>query len=365
MKKRIIISESEKKTILGLYGLLKEDVNNPKYKIKDTFKNVEESGVLLLKNIDSNESRYNFLNSGLGDKKNFTEWDWSPDIDVFENDFSKIYVKITKQEYDTLYDKLKKSAKKEEPKNNDVEKETPKEKTSKTTKNDSDESITISGIVKQGTIDGKKGVVDATVTIEEKEDENNSKSVETDGSGGFKVILPYVGKYKVTVVKKGFQSYSKTFNFNDDVNFNIPLTPKKGIIPNIKRKVQNIIDKLKDYYDTRDPKEDNAILFGKNNEEKDKEIWENSESQQEYCRNFTEHYFNFVITTNYEMDDVDGANRMSPDDEKLNQAKNFIMFCKKQYGNKLFASSIETKRKFDKIFATLQNLPPKVKRYQI
>jgi hypothetical protein len=26
---------------------------------------------------------------------------------------------------------------------------------------------------------------------------------------------------------------------------------------------------------------------------------------------------------------------------------------------------METKRKFDKIFATLQNLPPKVKRYQI
>lgn len=273
MKKRIIISESEKKTILGLYGLLKEDPSDTQ-----KYKN------------DSDENK---------------------------------------------------------------------------TKNDSDESITISGIVKQGTIDGKKGVVDATVTIEEKDDENNSKSVETDGNGAFKIVLPYVGKYKVTVEKKGFQSYSKTFNFNDDVNFNIPLTPKKGIIPNIKRKVQNIIDKLKDYYDTRDPKEETAIIFTEYSNYREKDIWEESESQQEYCRNFTEYYYNFIIGTNSDTKNAEQANSWAPDDEKLNQAKNFIMFCKKQYGNKLFASSIETKRKFDKIFTTLQNLPPKVKRYEI
>jgi hypothetical protein len=64
--------------------------------------------------------------------------------------------------------------------------------------------------------------------------------------------------------------------------------------------------------------------------------------------------------------DAEYVNDQSTDYETLLPiAKNFIIDCKKQYGNKLFASSIETKRKFDKIFSTLQNLPPKLKRYEI
>jgi hypothetical protein len=359
MKKRIIISESEKKTILGLYNLLKEDVTND-FKVGDTFlwdlKSIGQIELILINKIDSEYIHVTVTELyDSGEKK---VWEGLYKIPQFEDFTKNNWSKIDKTEYDKIisdYDANQKS------KNNGAEKQT----TNNETKKDLDESITISGIVKQGTIDGKKGVVDAIVTIEEKDDENNSKSAETDGNGAFKVVLPYVGKYKVTVEKKGFQSYSKTFNFNDDVNFNIPLSPKKGIIPKIKRGVQNIIDKLKDYYDTRDPKEETAIVFAEYSEDREKELWEESESQQEYCRNFTEYYYNFIIETNGDTKNVEQANNRAPDDEKLNQAKNFIMFCKKQYGNKLFASSIETKRKFDKIFATLQNLPPKVKRYQI
>ena len=351
MKKRIIISESEKNTILGLYNLLKEDPSDTqKYKNGETYKYESGNQLYKVKSFNDETKEYTLLFSAYDGGGNFGTNDFIVTEKWFGDKIQNNKLKkITQQEYETSLKEMSSKSK----------------NTENETKKDSDESITISGIVKQGTIDGKKGVIDAIVTIEEKDDKNNSKSAETDVSGGFKVVLPYVGKYRVTVEKKGYQTYSKTFNFNDDVTFNIPLSPKKGIIPKIKRGVQNIIDKLKDYYDTRDPIIENAILFTRNGEERDEEIWEDSESQQEYCRNFTEHYFNFVIVTNNEVDDVDGAKGRSPDDEKLNGAKNFIMFCKKQYGNKLFASSMETKRKFDKIFATLQNLPPKVKRYQI
>ncbi len=241
MKKRIIISESEKKTILGLYNLLKEDVTND-FKVGDTFlwdlKSIGQIELILINKIDSEYIHVTVTELyDSGEKK---VWEGLYKIPQFEDFTKNNWSKIDKTEYDKIisdYDANQKS------KNNGAEKQT----TNNETKKDLDESITISGIVKQGTIDGKKGVVDAIVTIEEKDDENNSKSAETDGNGAFKVVLPYVGKYKVTVEKKGFQSYSKTFNFNDDVNFNIPLSPKKGIIPKIKRGVQNIIDKLKDY----------------------------------------------------------------------------------------------------------------------
>jgi len=355
MKKRIIISESEKKTILGLYGLIKEGVT-PKFKVNDNFKSEDNKHVLILQNIDTKNEHYRFLHSEINQDGQFMESSWTPSIEFFDE--TTMYSKIEKEEYDRILGELKKS-KKQEKTNTEYKK--PKEKTN----NDSDESVTISGVVKENTIDGKKGVSDATLTFEDTDDKENVKTEETDINGNFKVILPYVGKYKVTVEKKEFQTYSKTFNFNDDITFNIPLIPKKGIIPKIKRKVKDIVDKLKDYYNTRDPKEDEAIVFTKYSDYREKDLWEESESQQEYCRNFTEYYYNFIIETNSDTKNAEQANSWAPDDEKLNQAKNFIMFCKKQYGKKLFASSLETKRKFDKIFSTLQNLPPKVKRYEI
>lgn len=349
MKKRIIISESEKKTILGLYNLLKENVTDD-IKVGDTFlreyQALNEKILILINEIgtDVNFNRTNLVyktGQKLVNEQNYN-------IELFKESH-KNYNKIDKTEYDKIisdFDANQKS------KNNDE------------TKKGSDESVTISGVVKKNTIDGKKGLSGTTLTFEDTDDKENVKIVKTDNNGNFKVILPYVGKYKVTVEKKGFQSYSKTFNFNDDINFNIPLSPKKGIIPKIKMGVQNIIDKLKDYYDTRDPKENEVKSFTKSYSVFVERAWKDSESQQEYCRNFTENYFEIINRLNKR--DADYVNDQSTDYETLLPiAKNFIIDCKKQYGNKLFASSIETKRKFDKIFSTLQNLPPKLKRYEI
>lgn len=110
MKKQLLINESEKTQILKMYHLIKEDVSNPKYKVNDTFKGSDGNSVLLLQKIDSEKEIYIFLNSGLNEKKIYSEWSWAPNIDIFENDFAeKAYLVITKQEYDKILTGLKKS----------------------------------------------------------------------------------------------------------------------------------------------------------------------------------------------------------------------------------------------------------------
>jgi hypothetical protein len=88
MKKQLLLNESEKTQILKMYHLIKEDISNPKYKVNDTFKGSDGNSVLLLQKIDLEKGIYIFLNSGLNNKKIYAEWSWSPNIDIFENDFS-------------------------------------------------------------------------------------------------------------------------------------------------------------------------------------------------------------------------------------------------------------------------------------
>jgi len=204
MKKRIIISESEKKTILGLYNLLKEDVTDD-IKVGDTllreYQGLDEKFLIIINKIGTD---VNYTETGLfyktgkkevNEKEHETEW---------FKDFYKYWEKIDKTEYDKIisdFDANQKS------KNNGVEKQTTNDETKKDSDDIEDEintdenwdTLKITGVVKGMTIKGEITIPNILVSFDG--DDKVSEQDETDKNGKFEVNLPNVGEYVVSAAK--------------------------------------------------------------------------------------------------------------------------------------------------------------------
>lgn len=356
MDKKIFLNESEKRTILKMYGLLNEDASNPKYKVNDTFKSSDGNSVLLLKTINSNENKYNFLDSGLGTKKQFIEWNWSPDIDIFESDFAeKTYLVITKDEYDKILTEFKKSKSDE----SEDEDETKDEKQEDSSDNEevTDENwdtLKITGVVKGMTIKGETTIPNILVTFNG--EDNVMEQDETDKNGEFEVNLPAVGKYTVSAGKgdKDYNLKNLRYNFIKDSKIVIILEPKGKLLPKIRIFTKKIFNITKNIFTFNDPKQKNEIYFLKKTS--NQISYKNSKTQHQYCVNFAEEYYDEIISA-YKNSEND------LDQTKIPEAKQFIYECYNSYQKTPYKRLLKARAKMNKIYKKLQNLPMTVRKY--